>query len=111
MQLRMLRARLASVVLKTVDTVRELVARPTLCRAVQRVGVAAAVATSATQAIVTMRVAGMARAEPNTSTVVAAAGAPVPSLNEAAVADAASTEAEVETVTETETVTAATLGT
>lgn len=122
----MLRARLASVVLETVDTVRELVGTPTQRRAAQWVGAAAAVAASATKAIVTMRVAGMARGAAYKSTVVAAAMAPVPSLNEAAVADAASTEAtrtgkasrqtlvpEVEQVVaqEMETVTAVTLGT
>lgn len=122
----MRRARLASVVLETVDTVRELVGTPTQRQAAQSVGAAAAVAAAATKAIVTMRVAGMARGEPCKPTVVAAAMAPVPSLNEAAVADAASTEAtrtgkasrqalvaEVEQVVaqETETVTAVTLGT
>jgi hypothetical protein len=85
-----------------------------------------AVAAAATKAIVTMRVAGMARGGAYKPTVVAAAMAPVPSLNEAAVADAASTEAtrtgkasrqalvaEVEQVVaqEMETVTAVTLGT
>ena len=122
----MLRARLALVVLETVDTVRELVGTPTQRRAAQWVGAAAAVAASATKAIVTMRVAGMARGGAYKPTVVAAAMAPVPSLNEAAVADAASTEAtrtgkasrqalvaEVEQVVaqEMETVTAVTLGT
>ena len=122
----MRRARLASVVLETVDTVRELVGTPTQRRAAQWVGAAAAVAASATKAIVTMRVAGMARGGSYESTVVAAAMAPVPSLNEAAVADAASTEAtrtgkasrqalvaEVEQVVaqEMETVKAVTLGT
>jgi hypothetical protein len=122
----MLRARLASVVLETVDTVRELVGTPTQRQAAQWVGAAAAVAAAATKAIVTMRVAGMARGGAYKPTVVAAAMAPVPSLNEAAVADAASTEAtrtgkasrqalvaEVEQVVaqEMETVTAVTLGT
>ena len=122
----MRRARLASVVLETVDTVRELVGTPTQRQAAQSVGAAAAVAAAATKAIVTMRVAGMARGEPYKPTVVAAAMAPVPSLNEAAVADAASTEAtrtgkasrqalvaEVEQVVaqEMETVKAVTLGT
>jgi len=122
----MLRARFASVVLETVDTVRELVGTPTQRRAAQWVGAAAAVAASATKAIVTMRVAGMARGAAYKPTVVAGAMAPVPSLNEAAVADAASTEAtrtgkasrqalvaEVEQVVaqEMETVTAVTLGT
>lgn len=122
----MLRARLASVVLETVDTVRELVGTPTQRRAAQWVGAAAAVAASATKTIVTMRVAGMTRGGAYKPTVVAAAMAPVPSLNEAAVADAASTEAtrtgkasrqalvaEVEQVVaqEMETVTAVTLGT
>ena len=122
----MRRARLASVVLETVDTVRELVGTPTQRQAAQSVGAAAAVAAAATKAIVTMRVAGMARGELYKPTVVAAAMAPVPSLNEAAVADAASTEAtrtgkasrqalvaEVEQVVaqEMETVTAVTLGT
>ena len=122
----MRRARLASVVLETVDTVRELGGTPTQRQAAQSVGAAAAVAAAATKAIVTMRVAGMARGEPYKPTVVAAAMAPVPSLNEAAVADAASTEAtrtgkashqalvaEVEQVVaqEMETVTAVTLGT
>ena len=113
---------MASVVLETVDTVRELVGTPTQRQAAQSVGAAAAVAAAATKAIVTMRVAGMARGEPYKPTVVAAAMAPVPSLNEAAVADAASTEAtrtgkalvaEVEQVVaqEMETVKAVTLGT
>ena len=117
---------MASVVLETVDTVRELVGTPTQRQAAQWVGAAAAVAAAATKAIVTMRVAGMARGGAYKPTVVAAAMAPVPSLNEAAVADAASTEAtrtgkasrqalvaEVEQVVaqEMETVTAVTLGT
>jgi len=78
------------------------------------------------ETIRTNDVPGMARGAAYKSTVVAAAMAPVPSLNEAAVADAASTEAtrtgkasrqalvpEVEQVVaqEMETVTAVTLGT